>query len=214
MTVENNIEETLDLLRIHYNEFVNTRHYANKYKHPYPTDTRAWSQLIVSALTGIMGYSRKKGPDLEDGSDVKAANCWDAIDTPRFNGCIKAGTQAHTANSMSSLDLQPFLFFVMWDKSQEEEHPRCRIWVVRPQKDKIFRKVAEKWYEQHSSGAIVSDNFQLHPPRNMDNDIIRNTCGNLIYPKLFDTQVIGGVADYTVVSYNPDVLNDGKCIQV
>lgn len=213
MIVENNLEETLDLLRLHYEEFINIRHYANKYKHPYPTDTRAWSQLIVSALTGIMGYARKKGPDLEDGSDVKAANCWDAIDTPRFNGCIKAGTQAHTANSMGSLDLQPYLFFVMWDKSEKEEYPRCRIWVVRPQKDKVFRDVAEEWYKQHNSGAIVSDNFQLHPPRNLDNNIIRNTCGNLIYPLLFDARVIGGVADYTVVSYNPDVLKTGKCIK-
>lgn len=110
MKSENNIVETLDLLKIHYSEYMNTKHYADKYKHPYPIDTRAWSQIIVSALTGVLGYSRKKGPDLEDGSDVKAANCWDAIDTPRFNGCIKAGTQAHTANSIQSLDSQPNLF--------------------------------------------------------------------------------------------------------
>ena len=57
-----------------------------------PVDLRGWSQIIVSVLTGIKGIARKKGADLEDGSDVKAANTWEAIDTPRFNGVIKAGT--------------------------------------------------------------------------------------------------------------------------
>jgi hypothetical protein len=211
MKSENNIVETLDLLKIHYSEYMNTKHYADKYKHPYPIDTRAWSQIIVSALTGVLGYSRKKGPDLEDGSDVKAANCWDAIDTPRFNGCIKAGTQAHTANSIQSLDSQPNLFFVMWDTTETSGFPRCRIWVVRPPFDTEFRRIAEEWYRQHSNGTIKSDNFQLHPPRNLDNNIFRNTCGNLQYPLLFEAHAIGGLADYEVISYNPSVLKNGLC---
>jgi len=106
-------DETLNLLQIHYEAYAKIKPYADKYEHPHPTDTRGWSQILVSALTGIKGYARKKGPDLEDGSDVKAANCWDAIDTPRFNGCIKAGTQSTTANSLSSLNSVPYLFFVI-----------------------------------------------------------------------------------------------------
>ena len=160
--------DVLTLLNMHYNAYCNVRKYADKYKHPHPTDTRGWSQIIVSALTGILGYERRKGPDLEDGSDVKAANCWDAIDTPRFNGCIKAGTQASTANSMLSLDEMPNLFFVMWDQSEATRQYRCRVWVVNTQTDPEFRKMAKCWYDQRASGEITSDNFQLQPPRNKD----------------------------------------------
>lgn len=73
-------------------------------------DTRGWSQIVVSVLTGINGIERKKGADLEDGSDVKGANTWEAIDTPRFNGVIKSGTHANYSDSMAYLDNTPFLF--------------------------------------------------------------------------------------------------------
>ena len=210
MSQEDRLSETLKLLQIHYDAYSKIKPYADKYAHPHPTDTRGWSQIIVSALTGIQGYSRKKGPDLEDGSDVKAANCWDAIDTPRFNACIKAGTQASTANSLSSLDSMPYLFFVMWDMTETTSQKRCRVWVVRTQHDKKFRKMARKWYRQRAKGIIKSNNFQLHPPRNLDRNVFTNNCGHLKYPLLFEGHLDTGV--FTLISYDESTLTSGVCI--
>jgi hypothetical protein len=209
MTYQINTDQTLELLQIHYDAYLKIKPYADKYQHPHPTDTRGWSQIIVSALTGIKGNSRKKGADLEDGSDVKAANCWDAIDTPRFNGCIKAGTKASIANSLSSLDNMPYLFFVMWDTSQITNQKRCRIWVVRTQYDIEFRRIAENWYQQRQLGIIKSDNFQLHPPRNLDRNIFKNNCGNLDYPLLFEARLENNLFGLTFS--DPTVLVSGLC---
>jgi len=203
------LTEAIKLLQIHYEAYKKVKPFADKYKHPHPTDTRGWSQILVSALTGINGYERKKGPDLEDGSDVKAANCWDAIDTPRFNGCIKAGTQSSTANSLESLSEMPFLFFVMWDTSEKTKKLRCRIWVVNTQKDENFRAVAKNWYEQRSAGVIKSDNFQLHPPRNLDHNIFRNNCGHLEYPLLFESRLENTIFEPTF--YDEDALLNARC---
>ena len=38
------------------------------------------------------------------------------------------------------------------------------------------------WYFKRSTGEIKSTNLQLHPPRNRDDSVIRNSCGNLEYP--------------------------------
>lgn len=177
-------KRVLSLLDHHYEAFYAALDLARETQHPVPVDSRGWSQIIVSVLTGLKGLARKKGADLEDGSDVKAANTWEAIDTPRFNGCIKAGTQAAHSGKLESLDAMPFLFFVLWDIKSTGEH-RCRIWCVRPQDDKVFRSMCKKWYDRVAHGDIVSTNFQLHPPRGLDTNEIRNTCGNLIYPLLF-----------------------------
>ena len=210
MPQQTRTKETLNLLQIHYEAYAKIKPYADKYKHPHPTDTRGWSQLLVSALTGIKGYARKKGPDLEDGSDVKAANCWDAIDTPRFNGCIKAGTHSATANSLGSLNLLPYLFFVMWDTSEVTKQKRCRIWVVRPRYDTEFRRIAQSWYDQHASGKIISDNFQLHPPRNLNRNVFRNNCGHLEYPLLFEARLVNNT--FTLTHYNKSILISGACV--
>ena len=180
------VHDALELLDLHYVSFKGILPYAEKYGHPHPTDTRGWSQILVSALTGILGLKRKKGSDLEDGSDVKAASTWGAIDTPRFNGVIKAGTKGATAGKMASLDKTPHLFFVLWDHEPKTEEERCRVWVVRTQSDSIFRKIAKSWYKKRSDGEIISNNFQLHPPRNKNSNVFRNTCGNLEYPLLFE----------------------------
>src|SRR6266446_6392100 len=102
-------ERALELLDLHYRSFYGVAEIARETDHPVPVDTRAWSQILVSVLTGIKGLKRKKGADLVDGSDVKGANTWEAIDTPRFNGVIKAGTQSATAGRLESLDAMPFL---------------------------------------------------------------------------------------------------------
>ncbi|SKB11607.1 conserved hypothetical protein [Planktothrix sp. PCC 11201] len=203
---QQNIKDTIELLQLHYDFYLQIKPYADKYEQPHPTDTRAWSQIVVSALTGIQGLGRKKGSDFIDGSDVKAANCWDAIDTPRFNGCVKAGTKA---SSINSLNIQPYLFFVMWDMVENTSQKRCRIWVVRTPNDTEFRAIAKKWYEQRESGQITSSNFQLHPPRNRDSNEFTNNCGNLKYPLFFEARISSG--KYVVNSFDPDVLNEGLC---
>jgi len=204
-----NIRETLDLLNIQYKSFVDVKKYAEKYGHPHPSDTKAWSQIIISALTGIKGIKRKKGPDFNDGSDVKGANTWGAIDTPRFNSCIKAGTKSSISGKMESLDEMPYLFFVLWDYEPSTKRERCRIWVVRPQKDTVFRSICKHWYRNRSSGEIVSDNFQLHPPRQKNSDIIRNTCGNLKYPLLFSA--VRGKDGFEVQHYKASIMIRGQC---
>src|ERR1700730_2270876 len=98
----------------HHEAFFAAKPFADKTDHPVPCDTRAWSQILVSLLTGIKGRERKKGTDLLDGSDVKAANCWSAIDTPRFNGAIPAGRKSKTSRKsadVSALDETPCIFF-------------------------------------------------------------------------------------------------------
>jgi hypothetical protein len=200
--------EVVELLTLHRKSFYDAERIATMTAHPVPSDTRAWSQILVSLLTGIKGIARKKGADLADGSDVKAANLWRAIDTPRFNGCIKSGRKGEKG-SLTCLDEMPFLFFVMWDQEPDNRRDRCRVWVVRPRKDKVFRGMCESWYRQRDTGAIRSDNFQLHPPRNINSDVFRNKCGNLKYPLLFAAEWVDD--NYKVTAYNPDLLKLGQC---
>ena len=202
-------EKTLRLLDKHYEAFFLIADEARQTGHPVPTDTRGWSQIIVSILTGIGGLERKKGTDLKDGSDVKGANTWEAIDTPRFNGVIKAGTQSKRSDNMSYLDATPFLFFVLWDLNGLEQH-RCRIWVARPQFDPEFRSMCQGWYEARSRGEIRSTNFQLHPPRGEDTNNIRNTFGNLSYPLLFSA--IRKERLFTLETYDKSAMTSGLCV--
>jgi len=210
----NPLPDALRILRAHFLSFAEAQSFAQKYDQLIPTDTKAWSQILVSALTGIKGLARKKGADLEDGSDVKAANCWSAIDTPRFNGCLPAGRVSATskkADDVSALDETPYLFFVLWDNKPGDDAPRCRVWCVRPGGDDIFRNMAAKWYEQRKNGKITSNNFQLHPPRFKNSDIFRNECGNLSYPLLLSALWDEKKKQFTVESYNPDALVEGEC---
>ncbi len=205
-TILNNV---LDVLNTHHIHFFEGLEYAENTAQPVPEDSRAWSQILISTLTGIPGLARQKGPDLKDGSDVKSANAWCSIDTVRFNGVIKAGTHSHLAGSMAYLDQMPFLFFVMWDYNPHTREERVRIWVVRPQYDVLFRRMAQRWYDQLSRGLIRSTNFQLHPPVNENNDVFTNNCGNLSYPLLLEAEWNG--RQYEIVSYDPNVLEHGQC---
>ncbi len=204
-----NVQEVLTLLDIHYKSFVDVKPYAEKYGHPHPCDTRAWSQILVSALTGLKGIERKKGADFDDGSDVKGANTWGAIDTPRFNGCLKAGTKSDVSGTMKSLNKMPNLFFVLWDAEPTSKKERCRVWVVTPGTDKVFRKMAALWYRKRASGEIESNNFQLHPPRNKNSNVIRNTCGNLEYPLFF--AALREETGFAVTDYIPEAKATGQC---
>jgi hypothetical protein len=88
------LQQAIQLLDLHHDSFYSADPFAKATGHPVPSDTRGWSQILISLLTRLRGRDRKKGTDLVDGSDVKGANTWEAIDTPRFNGAIKAGTKA------------------------------------------------------------------------------------------------------------------------
>ncbi len=206
------VRDAIELLNLHLEMYEGVKPYAEKYGHPHPTDTRGWSQILISALTGILGLKRKKGADLEDGSDVKGANTWGAIDTPRFNGVIKAGTKGRGAGTIASLDSMPYLFFVLWDNEPTSTKHRCRVWAVRTQKDTVFRNMATTWYGKRDSGEITSTNFQLHPPRGKNTNIFTNTSGNLEYPLLFEAR--RGKAGFECAYYKPEVLESGQCVKI
>ena len=203
------LDKAIQLLNLHYRSFREAAEHAKETGHPVPCDTRGWSQILVSLLTGIPGRASKKGSDLIDGSEVKAASTWEAIDTPRFNGCIKCGTKAKTAGRVESLDNQPYLFFALWDHAPKTKLARCRIWVVATGRDRVFRAMAENWYGKVKSGEIISKNFQLHPPRGKDSDEFRNKSGNLLYPLLLCAERTD--TGYTVLHYDPEVLENGEC---
>lgn len=203
--------KALELLDLHYEAFYSVVDLAKETDHPVPTDTRGWSQILASVLTGIKGLARKKGADLKDGSDVKGANTWEAIDTPRFNGVIKAGTKSSTSGKIESLDSSPYLFLVLWDHAPITGNPRCRIWCVRPPSDPLFRAIAQTWYSKVESKEISSTNFQLHPPRGKDSNVINNTCGNLEYPLLFRAERSAESGRYELREFHPEVMISGLC---
>ena len=159
-----NTAEALSLLDLHFDSFFAAEPYASKTGHPVPMDTRGWSQILASILCGVNGLDRKKGADLDDGSDVKGANTWKAIDTPRFNGVIKAGTKAVTSDKIESLDVMPHLYLVLWD-STVRNTARCRIWVVRPSADQVFRQMCISWYKNRgrTEGAWLMDQSTIEP---------------------------------------------------
>jgi len=176
---------------------------ADETGHPVPSDSCRWSQIIVSVLTGIVGLKRKKGQDFSDGSDVKAANLWEAIDTPRFNSVLKTGTKAAHSGKLTYLDGVPFTFFALWDHDLLNRC-RFRMWVVRTQIDPLFREMADSWYN-----AVRSKNFQLQPPRNRDDDVLHNEFGTFSYPLLFSSTVENG--KYRSAFLSEDALTSGLC---
>ncbi|MEQ9569556.1 MAG: MamI family restriction endonuclease [Longimicrobiales bacterium] len=202
------INEALDLLELHYSGFHAVAGYALITGHTVPSDTKSWSEIFISLLTEIRGRERQKGSDLVDGSDVKAANVWEAIDTPRFNGVLPAGRKSAKSKKpadVTALDDIPYLFFVLWDHEPDSRRERVRVWVVRPPTDPEFRKMASGWYADTST----SRNFQLHPPRNENSNVIRNSWGNLEYPLLFCAVRQHG--QYHVETYNEEAMHTGVC---
>ena len=209
---ENRIQEIINFLNMHHHFFFAAKVYADQTAQPTPEDSRAWSQVLISLLTGVNGLGRQKGPDLLDGSDVKAANTWGAIDTPRFNGCIKAGTLSSVSDSMDSLDQMPHLYFVLWDNEPISGRERTRIWAVNTQTDPLFRTVCESWYRLRREGVIKSSNFQLHPPRNKNSNVFTNNCGNLNYPLVLDAQWNGET--YEIIYFGENSIENGRCSEV
>lgn len=194
----------IEILNCHIKSFYDADIYARQTGQRTPNDTANWSQIVASALTGTSGLKRKKGADLSDGSDVKGANVWNAIDTPRFNGVVPAGRVL--TDYTNSSKIYPKIFFVLWDyfSLKEMKNERCRIWCVRPKDDTKFLNVVDNWYKKESS-----NNFQLHPPRNKDNNIFRNECGNLSYPLVLNA--IAHNKSYSIEYINIDKINNGLC---
>ena len=211
--MKRDLEKVLAFLNLHHQSFFAAEPYAKATKQPTPTDTRAWSQILASLLTGVEGYGRKKGPDLIDGSDVKGANTWGAIDTPRFNGVIKAGTKSEYSGNLSYLDTMPKLIFVLWDNEPKFQRERCRVWLVRPPKDPLFRRVCAIWYKKRDEGIITSNNFQLHPPRGKNSNEFRNTCGNLYYPLFLEAIWNKSKLSYDIVNFKKSVMTIGLCLE-
>lgn len=209
--MELNVERALECLKAHYKAFEIAHQFALETDQVTPDDTSAWSQVLISLLIGIKGYARQKNPDFIDDSDVKAASTWDAIDTPRFNGVIKAGTKSILSGKMDYLDATPYLFFVLWDTEPEEKRKRVRIWVVQPPKDPLFREMCQSWYEARRRKMIVSSNFQLHPPRNSNSSIIRNSFGKFEYPLLFTALWNEEKQEYEVEYLDEDALSTKFC---
>ena len=137
--------DIIELLNIHKEAFDKSLKFAKATGQPTPQDTAKWSQIFISLLCDVKGLDRKKGADLADGSDVKGACVWDAIDTPRFNGVVPAGRILKKYNN--SADIYNKIFFVMWDYNLEKKE-RCRVWAVNLKKDKVFNKMVDKWYKQ------------------------------------------------------------------
>ena len=42
----------------------------------------------------------------------------------------------------------PNLIFVLWDNEPDEGQERCRVWVVRPPIDPVFREMCALWYKK------------------------------------------------------------------
>ena len=68
------------------------------------------------------------------------------------------------------------------------------------------------WYSARARGEIRSSNFQLHPPRGEDRDIIRNSFGNLSYPLLFSAVHAGRC--YSLQFHNRAAIGEGLCERV
>jgi len=209
--------DVLKILNDHIKCFLTGKPSAKKYLQPEGTQNTAnWSQILVSALVRITGRGGEKGTDLIDGSDVKGANWWGAIDTPRLNGFLKAGTKSSVSGNMKSIDQQPFLFLVNWDYTRTDDQ-RCRIWVLRSG-DKGFREFAKHWY----SRTWKSNNCQMHPPRDvrngkhkgkwLDKNVIRGNGYLLEIPLLLCAIYDKKKKTYSFTHYDPTTLKSGNSI--
>ncbi|WP_456371376.1 MamI family restriction endonuclease [Thermodesulfatator atlanticus] len=165
-------------------------------------DSGYLAQQLVSLLTGIPGTGQRgKGPDLADGSEVKAASTLSGVDVPRWNNPI--GELRKREEYLN----RPSIFFVLFDTTNRGQNfpLRVRVWRVQPQKDDIFRQVFNEWAKSSSSG-----NFQLHPPCWRDDNIATNQAGNLELPLMFYAiQRRIGAIDYMEITHVN--LSPGLC---
>lgn len=167
------------------------------------------AQHLVSILTGKPGAGQRgKGIDLADGSEVKAASCLDAADTPRWNN-VNCG-QVTKADLVAKYNSIPYMFFVLLDTTERKGSIlRCRVWAIQPSLDKAFTKVAYSWADGNTNGK--KENLQLHPPRWEEGlgNITTNNAGNLKLPLLFHSEQIDvpGILVMNNKVFNPKLEN-------
>lgn len=132
-------------------------------------DTGYIAQHLVSLVTGIHGSSmRGKGDDLDDGSEVKAANFLDSLDkrgaiAPRWN------FSSNNLITMKSFLKVPSIYLVSVDLNQQDLF-RARIWKLDPRKHTVFNKRYKEWMIKLGIPKLNDPkrpgvNFQLFPPR-------------------------------------------------
>lgn len=140
---------------------------------PAQIDTGYVGQHLVSLVTGIVGGGmRGKGLDLEDGSEVKAANFLDSKDkrgatAPRWNFL------SNDLPSMVSLVELPAIYLVSIDAI--DDRMRARAWRLVPKDHAPFKERYLDWVEKLGKPKLndpkrPSANFQLFPPRLGSND--------------------------------------------
>ena len=93
-----------------------------------------------------------------------------------------------------------------------EEHRDVESGSYEHSETKYSEKCAFRGTPNCATGEIRSTNFQLHPPRGKDTDLIRNTCGNLLYPLYFCAERASG-GKYQVLRFAPEERKSGKCVK-
>lgn len=143
-------------------------------KQPSQIDTGYISQYLVSLITSIYGgLMRGKGTDLDDGSEIKAANFLDSLDkkgavAPRWN------LSSNNLKTMEAFLTFPAIYFVSMDLNSEGNF-RTRVWKLDPSKHVLFRKRYLEWMKKLGKIKLEDPgrpgiNFQLFPPRNKTNE--------------------------------------------
>lgn len=96
-----------------------------------------------------------------------------------------------------------------FDRSVIEPFGAHRRRPARSERAEHALGVVAEWYRQRRDGEITSANFQLHPPRNRNDNVVRSICGNLEYPLLFCAELVGRT--FAVTHYDAAVLTNGAC---
>ncbi len=175
-------EELLEELFLDYRRIM--KKWAEKTGQGAQLDSGYIAQHLVSLLTGKRGCGwRGKGLDLEDGSEVKSACIVDGVDVPRWNHNFAS------AEKIRQWLAAPAIYYVLFDYAPPElSRVRVRVWMVIPSSDKAYRTVLKRWRDVSRK----SDNFQLHPPVNKDNNLTTNECGDLELPLIFHAEEATG----------------------
>ena len=111
--------DVLAVLNEHYRSFHAAKPFADRTGHTVPSDTKSFSEGLVSLLTGLPGRRRRKSYDLADGIRRQGR---EPLGRDRHAVVQRLRSRrAHDeripqTNDVTALDDIPFLFFVLWDE--------------------------------------------------------------------------------------------------